>query len=317
VSRPISNTARLATSGTLSIVNWGPGLRERDDAATRTTPRKRARVRPRAWAELLLVVGLFLAYKMGRLLVDGRVGQAYQNAELVWRTERALWLPDEVGLQHLLLTSDAVIRSANVYYAVVHFPATVAFLLFMYVFRPAHYLRFRRILAWLTAAGLVMHLAFPLAPPRMLAGIGMVDTGAKFGPSVYGPPQTDTLSNQYAAMPSLHVGWALVVACGLIVATSGRWRWLWLAHPVITTVVVVGTANHYWLDGVIAAILVGALMLAVGRVRRPADAPPPAIPVQLRRNLEYLAVGEAAYLATLGDTISDSGGRPEKVGKPT
>jgi hypothetical protein len=316
VPRPISNTARLATSGTLSIVNWGPGLRERGDATTRTTPQKRARVRPRAWAELLLVVGLFLAYKMGRLLVDGRVGQAYENAKLVWRTERALWLPDEVGLQHLLLTSDAVIRSANVYYAVVHFPATVAFLLFMYVFRPAHYLRFRRILAWLTAAGLVMHFAFPLAPPRMLAGIGMVDTAAKFGPSVYGPPQTDTLSNQYAAMPSLHVGWALVVAGGLIVATSGRWRWLWLAHPVITTVVVVGTANHYWLDGVIAAILVGALLLAVGRVRRPTEAPA-AIPVQLRRSLEYLAVGEAAYLATLGDTISDSGGRPEKVGKPT
>ena len=229
-------------------------------------------MRPRAWAELLLVVGLFLAYKMGRLLVDGRVGQAYANAELVWHAERALWLPDELDLQHLLLASEVVIRSANVYYAVVHFPATVAFLLFMYIFRPAHYLRFRRILAWLTAAGLAMHFAFPLAPPRMLAGIGMVDTAAKFGPSVYGPPQTDTLSNQYAAMPSLHVGWALVVACGLIVATRSRWRWLWLAHPVITMVVVVGTANHYWLDGIIAAILVGALMLAVGRARMPADA---------------------------------------------
>ncbi|MFC4997627.1 phosphatase PAP2 family protein [Dactylosporangium cerinum] len=297
-------------------MNTGPGLRERDDAATPTAAQKGARVRPRAWAELLLVVGLFLAYKMGRLLVDGRVGEAYENAKLVWHAERALWLPDEVDLQHLLLASEVVIRSANVYYAVVHFPATVAFLLFMYIFRPAHYLRFRRILAWLTAAGLAMHFAFPLAPPRMLAGIGMVDTAAKFGPSVYGPPQTDTLSNQYAAMPSLHVGWALVVACGLIVATSSRWRWLWLAHPVLTMIVVVGTANHYWLDGIIAAILVGALLFLVGRTRR-AEPPPVRIPVQLRRNLEYLAVGEAAYLATFGDTISDSGGHPQKVGKPT
>ncbi|MEV4512809.1 phosphatase PAP2 family protein [Dactylosporangium sp. NPDC049525] len=298
-------------------MNRGPGLRERYDAATQTTSQKRARVRPRAWAELLLVVGLFLAYKMGRLLVDGRVGQAYENAKLVWHAERAVWLPNEVDLQHLLLASEVVIRSANVYYAVVHFPATVAFLLFMYIFRPAHYLRFRRILAWLTAAGLAMHFAFPLAPPRMLAGIGMIDTAAKFGPSVYGPPQTDTLSNQYAAMPSLHVGWALVVACGLIVATSSRWRWLWLAHPIITTLVVVGTANHYWLDGIIGAVLVGALMLAVGRTPRPAETPPLTIPVQLRRNLEYLAIGEAAYLATLGDTISDSGGQPQRVGKPT
>lgn len=298
-------------------MNTGPGVRERDNAAARTGSQHRPRVRPRAWAELLLVVGLFLAYKMGRLLVDGKVGQAYVNAKLVWHTERALWLPDEMDLQHLLLTSEAVVRAANIYYAVVHFPATVAFLLFMYIFRPAHYLRFRRILAWLTAAGLLMHFGFPLAPPRMLAGIGMIDTAATYGPSVYGPPQTDTLSNQYAAMPSLHVGWALVVACGLIVATRSRWRWLWLAHPVITMIVVVGTANHYWLDGIVAAALVGALLLAVGRTRRPAEEPPVQIPAQLRRNLEYLAVGEAAYLATLGDTITDAGGQPQKVGKPT
>lgn len=298
-------------------MNTGPGLRERNDAATPTTPQRRARVRPRAWAELLLVAGLFLAYKTGRLLVEGRVGQAYEDAKLVWHAERAVWLPDELDLQHLLLASDALIRSANVYYAAVHFPATVAFLLFMYLARPAHYLRFRRILAWLTAFGLVMHFAFPLAPPRMLAGTGMIDTAATFGPSVYGPPQTDTLSNQYAAMPSLHVGWALVIACGLITATSSRWRWLWLAHPVITTVVVVGTANHYWLDGIIAAILVGGLLLTVGRAGRRAEEPPPAqIPLQLRRNLDYLAVGEAAYLATLGDTITGAA-HPRKVGKPT
>jgi hypothetical protein len=307
----------------LSIVNTGPGVRERIDAATRTTSRTGARVRPRAWAELLLVAGMFLAYKMGRLLVDGRVGEAYANAKLVLRTERAVWLPGEAELQHLLLASEAVVRAANVFYAVVHFPATVAFLLFMYVFRPGHYLRFRRILAWLTALGLVIHFAFPLAPPRMLAGIGMIDTAAKFGPSVYGPPQTDTLSNQYAAMPSLHVGWALVVACGLITATSSQWRWLWLAHPVITMIVVVGTANHYWLDGVIGGLLVGALLLAVGPARRTAPATsaaspaaPAQIPVQLRRNLEYLAVGEAAYLATLGDTISDPG-RSQAAGLPT
>ncbi|MFF5231640.1 phosphatase PAP2 family protein [Dactylosporangium sp. NPDC000521] len=318
-------------------MNTGPGLRERDNAATRTTSQPRTRVRPRAWAELLLIAGLFLAYKMGRLLVDGRVGESYANAKLVWHAERALWLPGEADVQHLLLTSDVVIRAANVYYAVVHFPATIAFLLFMYIFRPEHYLRFRRILAWLTAAGLVMHLGFPLAPPRMLAGIGMIDTAAKFGPSVYGPPQTDTLSNQYAAMPSLHVGWALVIALGLITATGSRWRWLWLAHPVITMLVVVGTANHYWLDGIIASILVGALMLVVGRTRKqtgsrpgkraakragtsagePVRAPAPvAVPAQLRRNLDYLAAGEAAYLATFGDTITDAG-HPQTVGKPT
>jgi hypothetical protein len=255
------------------MVNTGAVVGER----VRTT-----RLRPRAWTELLLVVGLFLAYKIGRLAVDGRLGAAYADADLVWHVERLLHLPDEAGLQHLLLRSGALVHGANVYYAVVHFPATIAFLVFMYCFRPEHYLRFRRILAWLTAMGLMIHFVFPLAPPRMLGSLGLVDTAAVYGPSVYGPPQTDTLSNQYAAMPSLHVGWALVVAAGLIHATRGRWRWLWLAHPALTTVVVVGTANHYWLDGVIAAALVGVLLVATSRDEQDA----PALPLQLPRQLE-------------------------------
>jgi hypothetical protein len=237
------------------------------------------RLRPRAWTELLLVLGLFLAYKVGRLAVDGRVGAAYADAELVWKLERTLHLPDEADVQHLLLSADALIRSANVFYAVVHFPATIAFLVFMYWFRPEHYLRFRRILAWLTAIGLIIHFAFPLAPPRMLGGLGLVDTAAVYGPSVYGPPQTDTLSNQYAAMPSLHVGWALIVAAGLIHATRTKWRWLWLAHPVLTMLVVAGTANHYWLDGIVAAVLVGVLLVATSRQEHPS----PQVPVQADR----------------------------------
>src|SRR3954470_10697653 len=94
------------------------------------------RLRPRAWTELLLVVGLFLAYKVGRLAVDGRVGASYADADLVWHVERLLHLPDEAGLQHLLLSSEALVRGANLYYAVVHFPTTIAFLVFMYCFRP-------------------------------------------------------------------------------------------------------------------------------------------------------------------------------------
>ncbi|GAA3285091.1 phosphatase PAP2 family protein [Dactylosporangium vinaceum] len=242
--------------------------------------RDTTRLRPRAWTELLLVVSLFLAYKVGRIAVDGRIGAAYEDAHFVWDLERVLRLPDEAAVQQLLLNADALVRAANVYYAVVHFPATIAFLLFVYWLRPEHYIRFRRILAWLTAIGLLVHFAFPLAPPRLLDGLGLIDTAAAYGPSVYGPPQTDTLSNQYAAMPSLHVGWALVVAAGLIHATRSRWRWLWLAHPILTMLVVAGTANHYWLDGAIAAVIVGVLLIATSQHQHAT----PRVPLQLTRD---------------------------------
>ncbi len=223
----------------------------------------------RALRELALVAVLFLAYKVGRLLVEGHVGEAMNNAATVWDFERTLHLPSESALQGGLLHHGLWVRAANTFYAYVHFPATVLTLIWLYVRRPEAYLWMRRTLATLTAFALVVHSLYPLAPPRMLSAAGMVDTGRLFGPSVYGPPSTDTLSNQYAAMPSLHVGWAVVVALALMSTTAGWKRWLWLAHPAITLMVVVVTGNHYWVD----AIAVLGLLAVVGAL-----VPSPAAP---------------------------------------
>jgi hypothetical protein len=167
-------------------------------------------------------------------------------------------------VQHALLHSGGLVHIANTYYATVHFPATAAFLIWLYLRSPRHYIWARRVLAALTAAALVLHLTFPLAPPRMLAAAHLVDTGQVYGPTVYGAtPQTDSMANQFAAMPSLHFGWALMVAVGLIAATRSRLRWLWLLHPALTLFVVVGTANHYWLDAIVATALLGIALAAI------------------------------------------------------
>ncbi|MET9759067.1 phosphatase PAP2 family protein [Streptomyces sp. NPDC006372] len=227
--------------------------------------------RPPLVREFLLVAGLFLVYKFGRQLATGHTGEAFRNAHRVWDLERAVHLPREGAVQSLLLHGDGLAHVANTYYATVHFPATVAFLVWLYLRRPAHYVWARRVLAVVTAAALVLHLLFPLAPPRMLALTGLVDTARVYGPSVYGDPATDSLSNQFAAMPSLHFGWALMVAIGLIVATRSRWRWLWLAHPLLTLLVIVGTANHYWLDAIVATALLGLALAAVDLPHRTAS----------------------------------------------
>ncbi|MET7683514.1 phosphatase PAP2 family protein [Streptomyces sp. NPDC005423] len=224
--------------------------------------------RPPLVRELLLVAGLFLVYKFGRQLATGHTAEALHNAQRVWDLERAVRLPGEGGVQSLLLHGDTLAHLANTYYATVHFPATVAFLSWLYLRRPAHYVWARRVLATVTAAALVLPFTFPLAPPRMLASTGLVDTARVYGPSVYGPPSSDHLSNQFAAMPSLHFGWALMVAIGLIVATRSRWRPLWLLHPLVTLVVIVGTANHYWLDAIAAAALLGVTLAVIRPPRR-------------------------------------------------
>ncbi|MEV5976210.1 phosphatase PAP2 family protein [Streptomyces sp. NPDC052114] len=241
-------------------------VREPDATAVRKPDTS---ARPPLVRELLLVVGLFLVYKFGRQLANGHTAEAFHNAHRVWDAERTLRLPGEGAVQDALLSSETLIHVANTYYATVHFPATLLFLVWLYLRRPRHYVWTRRVLAALTGAALVLHLGFPLAPPRMLDAAHLVDTAQVYGPSVYAAePATDTMANQFAAMPSLHFGWALMLAVGMIVATSSRWRWLWLLHPLFTLLVVVGTANHYWLDAIAATALLG-IALAVIRLPRP------------------------------------------------
>ncbi|MFE1193031.1 phosphatase PAP2 family protein [Streptomyces olivaceoviridis] len=227
--------------------------------------------RPSLIREFLLVAGLFLVYKLGRQLATGHTADAFRNARHVWHLERSVHLPHETAVQSALLHGDTLVHLANTYYATVHFPATLAFLVWLYLRRPAHYVWARRVLAVLTTAALVLPFTFPLAPPRMLTGTGLVDTARIYGPSVYGPPSSDHLSNQFAAMPSLHFGWALMVAIGLMAATRSRRRGLWLLHPLVTLLVIVGTANHYWLDAIVATAMLGLALAVVPPPRRTAS----------------------------------------------
>jgi hypothetical protein len=223
----------------------------------------RRRLGSRVSIELAWVVGMLLLYNLGRYIAKNHVGPAFDNAMQLWDFERWLQIPSEQALQDTVLQAwPWGVEMANRYYATMHFPVTVIFLVWMFLRRPDHYLWIRRALVILTSVALVGHLAFPLAPPRMLPQLGFVDTAILYDMSVYGADGANSLANQYAAMPSLHVAWAALVAVGLIVSTKTRWRWFWMIHPVITLAVVVVTANHYWLDGIIGLFLL-TIALAV------------------------------------------------------
>ena len=264
--------------------------------------------RPRPLIELLVIASMFGAYKLGRIVAAKHVGTAFDNAYVIWDLERLLRLPDELSVQALMLHNTVLIKSANVYYAAVHFPATAAFLIWLYLRRPGDYLWVRRTLALLTASGLLVHLAIPAAPPRMLSALGFVDTAAVYGPAVYGPPNQNTLADQYAAMPSLHIGWAVMVAIGIIATTRTRWRWLAVLHPAVTTVVVIGTANHFWLDGMVALGLLAASLIVVLSVTEPRIDVPDFVPV--------LASPAVRELPELPNRIPPPQRRPHPRGTP-
>jgi hypothetical protein len=246
-----------------------------DGSITGVTPAPQMAVGRRALRELPLLVVLYVAYQLGRILAGEHATAAFANAEQVWDAERWLRLPNEAAIQVWAWDWPGLIRAANAYYALAHFPLTLAVLVWIFVWRPTVYPWFRWALVLLTALGLVGHLAYPLAPPRMLTHHGLVDTGLMLGQSVYSPPGTG-IANQFAAMPSLHVGWAALIAIAVVVAARGPWRWLALAHPVLTVLVVVVTANHYWLDGLVALGLLATVLPVVHRLLPPdLDAEPP------------------------------------------
>jgi hypothetical protein len=228
--------------------------------------------RPGLVREILLLTALFLVYRLGRLAIAGHDDLAIANAWHVWDVERLLRLPDEETLQDWALQWPDLLKAANWYYVGVHFPVTLTFLAWGWLRRPpAEYRWARRLIITLTAFAMVLHVAMPLAPPRMLSSLGFLDTMAAFGPSAYGGGAA-TVANQFAAMPSLHVGWALLIAVVVVRTARTRWRWLVVAHPVLTTMVVVLTANHYWVDAVVAALLLGLVLLVTPRP----DAVPPS-----------------------------------------
>jgi hypothetical protein len=213
------------------------------------------RRRPHLAPELLLVAAVYMAYTLGRFAAAKHSNGAFQHAADVWHAERLTGLPNEAKMQGLVLSHHWLVSLANLHYQIGYVVSVVGSLIWLYVRHPEHYVWYRRFLTLVTGIGLIGHIVFPMAPPRLLTGDNVVDTAEVFGHAVYGPVGTG-LSNQYAAMPSLHVGWAVAVAVACVVVLRSRWRWLAVIHPILTVLVVVVTGNHYWLDGIIATVIV-------------------------------------------------------------
>ncbi len=215
--------------------------------------------------EAALVFALFALWQFaGSFSVMGPDG-ALGRARWLWHTERVLRLPSETGLQRLVLPHPLIVQVCDLYYDILHFPVLLGCLVWLFARHRERYSRFRNTLVAFTGLCLLIQL-IPVAPPRMLPGIGMVDTAAVYGQSVYSATRGCD-ADQLSAMPSVHVGWAILVAVAVVGARS-RWRWLAVAYPIATSYAVVVTANHFWLDGLAAGAVLVAVLAAQAAARR-------------------------------------------------
>lgn len=224
-------------------------LRDRSLAGLRAPRSPR---RPRLWFEILLIAVSYWLYSLVRNAVPEQKAAALANADWIWSVERFMGIAVEQSVNHAVNSVTWLIVSMNYYYATLHFVVTIGVLVWLFRRHPGRYAAARLALFATTAAALAGYYLFPLAPPRLMNGSKFIDTvmvHQTWGSMASG--NFKEMSNQYAAMPSMHIGWSLW--CGLTVFALASAPWakiLGLLYPTVTLIVIVSTANHFWLDAV-------------------------------------------------------------------
>jgi hypothetical protein len=237
------------------------------------------RSRPWLWGELLLIGVGYWVYSLIRDAVPGRADVAFANAHTVLRIEGDLGIGVEQHVNHAVDGVSWLIVGMDYFYSVLWVIVTIGVLVWLYVWHAEYYRAVRWTLFATTMLALVGFYFLPLAPPRLMPGF--VDTVVDHHTwGSLASANVASLANQYAAMPSMHIGWSLWAGIAILLYAQRRWaRVLGLLYPIATLVAVVSTGNHYLLDAA-----GGALTLACGyalqhfltvrmRVRQPARRP--------------------------------------------
>ncbi|MGV9253994.1 bifunctional glycosyltransferase 87/phosphatase PAP2 family protein [Streptomyces sp. NPDC003697] len=221
---------------------------------------RRVLTRPNLLLELLLIRVTYAAYQQVRLAADGGRARAERHGDQILSVERFLHVDIEHAVNHAVVRVAWLRDFFDFYYESFHFVVPLTVLGVLYWRRPADYRWARASLGFATLLALVGFWLYPLAPPRLMPALGIIDT--VHGVQDFSKPDYGTLTavtNQYAAMPSLHFGWSLW--CGLVIAVVAPKWWmkaLGLLHPLLTVSAIVATGNHWVLDAVGGAAVVGA-----------------------------------------------------------
>lgn len=258
-----------------------------------TTPAGHVRHHRTYWWKEALIMGVFyLVYSWARnQFGSANVGetseplQAFNNAVRIIRLERFIGLYHEESVQEWFLPYEWFIQFLNTFYGTMHFIITIAVFVILYRKRPDVFPQWRNTLAATTALAIVGFSLFPLMPPRLLdapcppvayggacieseyrsnpsdgdPSFGYVDTLKEYGgPWSFDSGTMEKISNQFAAMPSLHIGWASWCAFALWPLAKRRWlRLTFFLYPALTLLCIVVTGNHFWLDGVGGQVILG------------------------------------------------------------
>ncbi|HSI80424.1 MAG TPA: phosphatase PAP2 family protein [Solirubrobacterales bacterium] len=230
---------------------------------------------PRGIGDALLQFFLFFlaynGYQLVRGISEGREAVAFANAERLVEIQQGLGAFFEPSFQQALVEYDWLINLANFLYMNTHFVVTTAFLVWLYLFRNDHFYFVRNMFMVAMGLALIGYALYPTAPPRLMPELGFTDTIHTLTGVAQDAGTVSLLVNQYAAVPSMHIAFALMIAVpGMRLAGHPLTRALWSVYPLLVFFVIVVTANHFWLDaaaGAAVACFAAAAATQLARAR--------------------------------------------------
>jgi PAP2 superfamily len=215
-----------------------------------------------------LLVLLYALYSLVRNIAPDRVGAADAHARSLLGLERLLNLNVELSINNFFADHTWLAVGSNYFYATLFIPVVLVVLVWLWITQPERYAKARWILLVMTVMALVCYLLYPMTPPRLLPAAGYNDTVITFetwGLSAAERPKG--VSNEYAAMPSMHFGWSLW--CGIAIAKFATVPWqkvVAVLYPTLTLIVIIATANHFVLDAVAGAFAFAVAIVLCGPV---------------------------------------------------
>jgi hypothetical protein len=219
-----------------------------------------------ALLQLGLWIGAYYLYRLVRGFMDGQTAVAFEHARDIVSTERSLGVFFEPGLQHWVANhATPLLDVANFCYVNAHLIGTTSFMLWLYFTRRDSFPFVRNMFMIAMGFALVGYMVFPTAPPRYLPEWGFTDTVSNFV-GTHTASTASVLYNPFAAIPSMHVAFALLIGIPGARLTRTRWlRPLWYFYPVLVTFTVIVTANHFWVDAALGAIVAAASYVVASR----------------------------------------------------
>jgi membrane-associated phospholipid phosphatase len=222
-------------------------------------------VRDLLW-QILLFCGAYWLYRLVRGEVFSQSAAAFEHARDIVSLERHLHVFVEPAIQHWAIGTGFVNDVGSWMYLNTHFIVTTCTLAFIYLFRNEHFYFIRNMFMVAMVIALIGYVVYPTAPPRMLPELGFMDSVSDFT-GVSSDSEVNALFNPYAAVPSMHVGFALMLGIPMLRIVKHRWaKVLWALYAPVVAGVVIVTANHWIFDAVTGAMVAGVSALAAQTV---------------------------------------------------